>query len=83
MPDKEASSEETPYGRYVTSKGWFVLSLGDALAVRNEEKGGATYPIEPRESRCFRHRTLRSSHHALEVPLLVGGARLALRLGQR
>ena len=50
MPDKEASSEETPYGRYVTSQGWFVLNLGDALAVRNEEKGGATYPIEPRES---------------------------------
>lgn len=44
----EASSEETPYGRYVTSEGWFVLNLGEALAVRNEEKGGASYPIEPR-----------------------------------
>jgi uncharacterized cupin superfamily protein len=50
MPVKEASSEETPYGRYVTSEGWFVLNLGDALAVRNEEKGGAQYPLEPRES---------------------------------
>jgi uncharacterized cupin superfamily protein len=49
MPVKEASSEETPYGRYITSDGWFVLNLADALAVRNEEKGGATYPLEPRE----------------------------------
>src|SRR6478735_4280758 len=51
MPVEEASSEETPYGRYVTSDGWFVLNLGDALAVRNEEKGGAVYPLEPREAR--------------------------------
>ena len=50
MPVQEASSEETPYGRYVTSDGWFVLNLEDALAVRNEEKGGAVYPIEPREA---------------------------------
>jgi uncharacterized cupin superfamily protein len=49
MPVKEASVVETPYGRYVTSDGWFVVNLGDALAVRNEEKGGAVYPIEPRE----------------------------------
>jgi uncharacterized cupin superfamily protein len=49
MPVKEASSAETPYGRYVTSDGWFVLNLANALAVRNEEKGGATYPIEARE----------------------------------
>ena len=50
MPVNEASSTETPFGRYITSEGWFVLNLGDALAVRNEEKGGATYPLEPRES---------------------------------
>jgi uncharacterized cupin superfamily protein len=50
MPVKEATSEQTPYGRYVTSDGWFVLNLADALAVRNEEKGGAMYPLEPRES---------------------------------
>ena len=49
MPTNEAHSEETPYGRYVTSEGWFVLNLAEALAVRNEEKGGATYPLEPRE----------------------------------
>ncbi|NUT56807.1 MAG: cupin domain-containing protein [Thermoleophilia bacterium] len=48
MPVPEASSEETPYGRYITSEGWFVLNLEDALAVRNEEKGGVTYPLEPR-----------------------------------
>ena len=48
MPVNEASSEETPYGRYVTSDGWFVLNLADALAVRNEEKGGAVYPLEAR-----------------------------------
>jgi uncharacterized cupin superfamily protein len=49
MPVKEASSEETPYGRYITSDGWFVLNLADALAVRNEQKGGVTYPLEPQE----------------------------------
>jgi uncharacterized cupin superfamily protein len=49
MPVKEASSAETPYGRYITSDGWFVLNLTDALAVRNEEKGGAAYPVEARE----------------------------------
>ena len=51
MPVDEASSEETPYGRYVTSDGWFVLNLEDALAVRNEEKGGAVYPLEARDAR--------------------------------
>ena len=51
MPVEEASSEETPYGRYVTSEGWFILNLADALAVRNEEKGGALYPLESREAR--------------------------------
>jgi uncharacterized cupin superfamily protein len=51
MPVREASSEETPYGRYVTSDGWFVLNLADAPAVRNEAKGGAVYPLEPREAR--------------------------------
>jgi uncharacterized cupin superfamily protein len=50
MPVKEASSEETPYGRYITSDGWFVLNLSDSLAVRNEEKGGAMYPLEPQEA---------------------------------
>jgi uncharacterized cupin superfamily protein len=50
MPVEEARSEETPYGRYITSDGWFTLNLGDALAVRNEEKGGVTYPIEARVS---------------------------------
>jgi uncharacterized cupin superfamily protein len=49
MPVNEASSEETPYGRYITSDGWFVLNVADALAVRNEDKGGAAYPLKPRE----------------------------------
>jgi uncharacterized cupin superfamily protein len=49
MPGKEASLAETPYGRYVASEGWFVLNLGEALAVRNEEKGGVVYPIESQE----------------------------------
>ena len=49
MPVNEANVEETPYGRYVTSDGWFVLNLGDALAVRNDEKGGATFPLESRD----------------------------------
>jgi len=39
--------QDTPYGRNPTSDGWFVLNLTDALAVRNEEKGGAVYPFEP------------------------------------
>jgi len=51
MPVQEASAEDTPYGRYVTSGGWFVHNLTEALAVRNEEKGGAMYPLEPREAR--------------------------------
>ncbi len=50
MPVQEATSEETPYGRYITSDGWFVLNLEDALAVRNEEKGGAAYALEPRDA---------------------------------
>ena len=49
MTVDEATLAATPYGRYVTSEGWFVLNLADALAVRNEEKGGATYPLEGRE----------------------------------
>ena len=49
MTVQEASSTDTPFGRYITSDGWFVLNLGDALAVRNAEKGGASYPIESRE----------------------------------
>ena len=51
MAPQEASSEETPFGRHVTSDGWFVLNLADALAVRNEVKGGAMYPLEPRDAR--------------------------------
>jgi uncharacterized cupin superfamily protein len=51
MPVDEASSEETPHGRYITSEGWFVLNLGEALAVRNAEKGGAVFPLESREAR--------------------------------
>jgi uncharacterized cupin superfamily protein len=45
----EAKLEETPYGQNPASdEGWFVLNLGDALAVRNEVKGGAIIPLEPR-----------------------------------
>ena len=49
MPVKEASSEETPYGRYITSEGWFVHNLEEALAVRFDQSG-ALYPLEPREA---------------------------------
>jgi uncharacterized cupin superfamily protein len=49
VPVSKASSADTPYGRYITSDGWFVLNLGDALAVRNEEKGGVLYPLESQE----------------------------------
>jgi uncharacterized cupin superfamily protein len=45
----EAKLEETPYGQNPASEeGWFVLNLADALAMRNEAKGGAFYPLEPR-----------------------------------
>jgi len=45
----EAKLDETPYGRNPASDdGWFVLNLADALAVRNEVKGGAIIPLEPR-----------------------------------
>ena len=47
MPVGEASFQETQYGRWITSEGWFVLNLGDAFTVRNAEKGGAAYLIEP------------------------------------
>jgi uncharacterized cupin superfamily protein len=43
----EAKLDETPYGRNPAEEGWFVLNLADALALRNEEKGGAIYPLEP------------------------------------
>ena len=42
----EATMEDTPYGRRASSDGWFVLNLAEAPAVRNEEKGGATYQFE-------------------------------------
>jgi len=49
MPVDEAQLEDTPYGRNPASgEGWFVLNLADALAVRNEVKGGAIIPLEPR-----------------------------------
>ena len=47
MPVDEAASDETPFGRYITSDGWFVLNLEEALAVRNT-KGGSLYPLEAR-----------------------------------
>lgn len=45
----EATATETPYGRYITSPGWFVLNLDQALAVHNEQKGAATFPLESQE----------------------------------
>jgi uncharacterized cupin superfamily protein len=49
MPVQEAHAEETPYGRYITSEGWFIHNLEEALAVRFQ-RGGALYPLEPREA---------------------------------
>lgn len=45
----EATMANTPYGRYPTSEGWFVLNLDEALAVTNDQKGGTTFPIESEE----------------------------------
>ena len=47
----EAKLDETPYGSNPASEGWFVLNLGDALTMRNDEKGGSFFPLEPREVR--------------------------------
>jgi uncharacterized cupin superfamily protein len=47
MPVERAHVEDTPYGRNPATEGWFVLNLADALAVRNDAKGGAVYPLEP------------------------------------
>jgi uncharacterized cupin superfamily protein len=44
----EATFDELPNGRNPASDGWFVLNLADAAAFRNEEKGGAVLPLEPR-----------------------------------
>jgi uncharacterized cupin superfamily protein len=49
MPVEEAQFEDTPYGSHLASEGWFVLNLGDALALRNQEKGGAHYLLEGRD----------------------------------
>jgi uncharacterized cupin superfamily protein len=49
MPVDEAQFDDTPYGRNPASEGWFVLNLGDALAARNQAKGGAVYPLEPQD----------------------------------
>jgi uncharacterized cupin superfamily protein len=48
MPVDEAQFDELPNGRNPASEGWFVLNLADAAAFRNEEKGGAVIPLEPR-----------------------------------
>jgi uncharacterized cupin superfamily protein len=45
----EATATDTPYGRYITSEGWFVLNLDQALAVTNDQKGGTMFPLESRE----------------------------------
>jgi uncharacterized cupin superfamily protein len=49
MAVEKAQLDDTPYGKDVASDGWFVLNLSDALAVRNEEKGGTVYPLEGRD----------------------------------
>src|SRR4029078_153647 len=105
MAVREASADETPYGRYIGSDGWFALHLPDALtvpdvcfalnladaaAVRNEEKGGATYPLESRDH-PFADVGVRvcvlwpgdpnALYHSEEAPegvLVLSGARLVL-----
>ena len=47
MAADEAEMQDTPYGSNPVAEGWFVLNLGEALAVRNDVKGGAVYPLEP------------------------------------
>src|SRR4029077_10863737 len=47
MAADEAEMQDTPYGSNPVAEGWFVLNLGEALAVRNDVKGAAVYPLEP------------------------------------
>jgi uncharacterized cupin superfamily protein len=45
----EATIDEIPNGgKNPAAEGWFVLNLAEAAAFRNEEKGGAVIPLEPR-----------------------------------
>jgi uncharacterized cupin superfamily protein len=44
----EATMDELEVGRNPASDGWFVLNLAEAATFRNEEKGGAVIPLEPR-----------------------------------
>ena len=46
----EGELRDTPYGLEPATEGWYVLNLGDALAVRNEEKGGSRVRLEGREA---------------------------------
>lgn len=47
-PVDEARSQDTEYGRFITSDGWFVLDLGGALAVRYGGARGRARPVERR-----------------------------------
>jgi uncharacterized cupin superfamily protein len=44
----EATMDELEVGKNPASDGWFVLNLAEAATFRNEEKGGAVIPLEPR-----------------------------------
>ena len=46
----EAIAKDTEHGRVVTSDGWFVLNLGDAVAHGNEH-AGSYFPLEGEQHR--------------------------------
>jgi uncharacterized cupin superfamily protein len=50
MSIPEASCERGEHGLVPVSEGWFVINLGEAVALRSE-KAGAFYPLEGREHR--------------------------------
>ena len=50
MTVKEATSEETPYGRYVTSDRLVRPQPRGGARGAQRGEGGASYPIEPREA---------------------------------
>ena len=46
MSVSEATAADSPFGRHITSAGWFVQSLPDAVALQSPDRGGVIYPIE-------------------------------------
>ena len=74
MPVEEARSEERRTAVTSRRTAGSRSNLGEALAVRNEEKGGVVYPIEPRDPvPKLRRQRARAPARPAELPLPLGG----------